>query len=61
MLKLSDKVACVELREGLGLDDTVDVFAMLWYGYTLWKDDSEWIKKCMVEGAIPRGWPHRRV
>jgi len=31
-----------------------------WYGHVLWKEDNDWVKKCMeydVEGAKPRGRP----
>ena len=31
-----------------------------WYGHVLWKNDDDWVKKCMeyeVEGPRPRGGP----
>ena len=59
-VKLSDKVACEEVRDRLGLEDVVTVFQhnrLRSYGHVLRKDDSEWVKKCMllfVEGVRPR-------
>jgi len=56
-VKLCDKAAYVELRERLGLVETVAVLhcnILLWYRQ---KDGSEWVKKCMdfaVEGARSR-------
>ena len=64
-VKLSDKVACEELRDRLGLEDVVTVLhrdRLRWYGHMLRKDDSEWEKKCMdfvVEGVRPRDRPNR--
>ena len=60
-VKLSDKVACKELKDRLGLADVVTVLQrnrLKWYGHVLRKDDSEFVKKCMdfvVEGVRPRG------
>jgi len=60
-VKLSDKVACEELRERLGLEDVVTVLQrnrLRWFGHVLRKDDSVWVKKCLdfvVEGVGPRG------
>jgi len=56
-VELSDKVACEELRDRLGLEDVVKVLQrnrLRWFGHVLRKDDSEWVKKCMdfvVEGC----------
>ena len=64
-VKLSDKVACEELRDRLELEDVVTVLQcniLRWYGHVLNKDDSEWVKKCMdfvVEGVRPGGRPKR--
>jgi len=33
-----------------------------WYGHVLWKEDDDWVKKCMeyeVEGPRPRGRPKK--
>ena len=53
-MKLCDKAAnaaaCVELRQTLGSEDIVAVLQcnrLRWYGHVLWKDDSEWVQKCM--------------
>ena len=60
-VKLSDKLACAQLRDRLGLEDVVTVLQrdrLRWYGHVLRKDDSEWVKKCMEfvgEGVRPRG------
>jgi len=60
-VKLSDKVACEELRGRLGLEDVVTVLQrnrLRWYGHVLGKGDSEWVKKCMdfvVERVRPGG------
>jgi len=35
---------------------------LLWYGHVLWKEDNDWMKKCMeyeVHGSWPRGRPKR--
>jgi len=64
-VKLSDKVACVELWETLGLEDIVAVLQrnrLKWYGNVLWKDGSVRVKKYMyfvVECARPWGRPKR--
>jgi len=60
-IKLSEEVACEELRDRLGLEDVVIVLLrsrLRWCGHVLRKDDSEWVKKCMalvVEGVRPGG------
>jgi len=49
-VELSDKAACEELRDRLGLEDVVTVLyrnRLRWFGHVLRKDDSEWVKKCM--------------
>jgi len=64
-MKLSDKVAWVELRDKLGPDDTVAVLLrnrLQRKGHTLWKADNEWVKRYLdfvVEGARPRDRPNR--
>ena len=38
----------------------VNYYLLRWYGHVLWKEDNDWVKKCMeyeVEGARPRGRP----
>jgi len=50
----SDKLACEELGDRLGLED---VDRLRRYGHMLRKDYSEWVKKCMnfvVEDVRPR-------
>jgi len=50
-VKLSDKVACEELRDRLGLEDVVTVLQhdrLRWYGHVLRKENSEWVKKCWL-------------
>jgi len=52
-VKLKDRFPSKELRERLGMDDT-----LRWYGHVLRKEDDDWVKKCMeyeVEGPRPRG------
>jgi len=48
-VELSDKVACEELRDRLGLDDVtiLQCNRLRWYGHVLRKDGSEWVKKCV--------------
>jgi len=64
-VELSDKVACEELRDRLGLEDVVTALQrnrLRWCGHVLRKDDRVWVKKCMdlvVEGVGPRGRPKR--
>jgi len=63
-VRLSDKVACEELRNRLGLEDVtvLQCSRLRWYSRVLRKDDSEWVKKCMdfmVEGVRPRDRPKR--
>jgi len=50
-VKLSDKVACEELRDRLGLEDVLTVLQhdrLRWYGHVLRKENSEWVKKCWL-------------
>jgi len=64
-VKLSGKVASVELRERSGLADIGAVLqrnSLRWYGHVLQEDGSEWVKKCMdfvVESARPRDRQNR--
>jgi len=50
-VKLKDSVPSrVERRERLGLDGIISVLQqnmLWWYGHVLWKEDSDWVKKCM--------------
>jgi len=52
---------CKGLRERLGLVDIISVLQqnkLQWYGHVLWKEDNDWVKKCMeydVDGARPGG------
>ena len=60
-VELSDKVACEELRDWLGLEDVVTVLQhdrIRWYG----QDYSVWVQKYMdfvIEGVRTRGRPKR--
>ena len=53
-------------REKLGIDDIISVLQpnrLWWYGHVWWKDDDDWVKKCMeyeVEGPRSRGRPQQR-
>jgi len=53
------------LRQRLGLDDIISVLQqnrLQWYGHVLWKEDNDWVKKCMeyeMEGARPRARPKK--
>jgi len=64
-VKLQDRVPSKGLRERLGLDDIILLLQqnrLRWYGHVLWKEDSDWVKKCMdyeVEGARPWGRPKK--
>ena len=64
-VKLQDGVPSKELRRRLGLDDIISVLQqnrLQWYGHVLWKEDNDWVKKCMeyeVEGTRPRGRPKK--
>jgi len=49
-VKVKD-VSSKELRERLGIDDVILVLQqnrLQWYGYVLRKEDTDWVKKCMV-------------
>jgi len=40
----------VELREKLGTDNKISILQqnrLWWYGHVLWKEDNDWLKKCM--------------
>jgi len=44
-VKLSDKVACEELKDRLGFEDVMTVLqrnGLRWYGHMLRKDDNVW-------------------
>ena len=64
-IKLKDRLPSKEMRERLGTDDIALVLQqnrLHWYGHVLWKEDDDWVKKCMeyeVEGPRPRGRPKR--
>jgi len=64
-VKLKDRVPSKELRERLGLDDTVFILQqnrLRWHGHVLQKEDNDWVKKCMeyeVEGARPTHRPKK--
>jgi len=64
-VKVKNRVPSKELRERLGIDDIILILQQnrLWrYGHVLWKEDTDWVKKCMeyeVEGSRPRGRPKR--
>ena len=64
-VKVKDTVQSKKLRHRLGLDDIISVLQqnrLRWYGYVLRKEDSDWVKKCMVyevEGATPRSRPKK--
>jgi len=53
------------MRERLGIDDIALVLEqnrLCWHGHVLWKDDDDWVKKCMkyeVEGPKPGGRPKK--
>jgi len=59
-VKVKDKVPSKELRETLGIDDTILVLQqnrLQWYRHVLQKEDTDWVKKCMeyeVEGSRPK-------
>ena len=64
-VKVKDRVPSKELRERLGIDDIILILQqnrLRCYGHVLWKEDTDWVKKCMeceVESSRPRGWPKR--
>jgi len=64
-VKVKDRVPSKELRERLGIDDIILILQqnrLWWYGHVLWKENTDWVKKCMeyeVEGSRPRGRPKR--
>ena len=65
MLLGKDRVPSKELRERLGIDDIILLLhqnRLRWYGHVRWKEDIDWVKKCMgyeVESSRPRGRPKR--
>jgi len=64
-VKVKDRFPSKELRERLGIDDTILIIQqnrLRWYGHVLQKEDTDWVKKCMeyeVEGSRARGRPKR--
>jgi len=62
-IELQDRVPSKGLRDRLGLDYIISVLQhnrLRWYGHVLWKEDNNWVKKCIeyeVEGARPRARP----
>ena len=60
-IKVKDRFPSKKLRERLGIDDITLVLQrnrLQWYGHVLWKEDDDWVKKCMeyeVEGPRTRG------
>ena len=64
-VKLQDRVPSKELIGRLELQDIISVLQrnrLRWYGHVLWKEDNDWVKKCMdyeVEGTRPRGRPKK--
>ena len=62
-VKVKDRVLSKELRERLGIYDIIFILQqkrLRWYGHVLWKEDTDWVKKCTeyeVEGSRPRGRP----
>jgi len=64
-VKLKDRFPSKELRERLGIDDVALVLQqnrLRCYGHVLWREDDDWMKKCMeyeLEGPKPRGRPKR--
>ena len=58
-IKLKDRFPSKELRERLGIDDSIGITteqAVMVWAYVVKKDD-DWVKKCMeyeVEGSRPR-------
>jgi len=64
-VKVKVRVPSKELRDRLGVDDVIFILQqnrLRWYGHVLWKEDTDWVKKCMeyeVEASRPRGRPKR--
>jgi len=58
--KVKDRVPSKELRERLGIDDTILILhqnRLQCHGHVLRKEDTDWVKKCMeyqVEGSRRR-------
>jgi len=62
--RLKHRLPSKELRERLGIDDSIGIAAerLHWYGHMLRIEDDDWVKKCMeyeVECPRPRGRPKR--
>jgi len=59
-IKVKDRVPSKELRKRLELNDITSVLQqnrLQWYGHVLWKEDNDWVKKCMeyeVEDVRPK-------
>ena len=64
-VKVKDKVPSKQLRERLGIDDTILVLQqnrLRWYGHVVRKEDTDWAEKYMeyeVEGFRPKGRPKK--
>jgi len=65
VIKVKDRVPSKELRERLGIDGIILLLQqnrLQWYGHVLWKEDNDWVKKCMdydMGGSRPRGRPNK--
>ena len=54
----SSRIPSKGLRKRLGLDDIISVLQqnrLRWYGHVLWKEDNDWVKKCMEQNSLKRG------
>ena len=64
-IKVKDRVLSKELKDRLRLNDIISVRQqnrLQWYGHVLWKEDNDWVKKCMeyeVAGARLRRRPKK--
>jgi len=61
-VKVKDRVPSREFRERLGIDDIILILwqnRLRWYGHVLGKEDTDWVRKRMVEGYRPTGRPKR--
>jgi len=48
-------IAAYELRERLGIDDTISVLQqnrLRWYGHVLRKEDNDWVKKWVLDQEV---------
>jgi len=53
-MKVKDRLPSKELKDRLGLDDTVLVLQqnrLKWYVHVLQKEDNDWMKKCIECGV----------